>query len=518
MDRLGVGQEVYAFYHANEHPEGYRYGYVCERKGEFPVIGLTSGWLPATVVEEVEPDSLAEGNGRVRVWFHGTFRDPYESYCECMELSVPVALVRDLRATHALPEPLVSIVALRWHDYWSNMRWSDYSITNDGFFVDLFDGPCSVHERLLGEFEVYTVFVRGTEDLDMVDPSKLRARLRGRSVTAWYFVWPSVRQEADHHSGCVCERRFFAFCARAERASLRSGWPHAAHLYRLLCGKLWVPQMCLHKEYHVPPTTRVHYAEFKAHRRKAAARALDGLMRLRKLIWSREPVAPEAFRGVVKLGFSWQGDDVLPFQGLASLVNNLARLFEQHHSEQTVCLVQEMVPGVVGEHRILCFRDKLGASYRREAIWLRMKGRGKHHVHRCDLGEFALASSSVVPSESVASELFEGDAAAQLAAESEAQRLVDRWLVWFQTECTEPPQVTRIDFLVAHRSGLDTSSTTGAADVWTCEVGECGASLCSVEVDLRNAASLNAALLHDDSGRFPACLPEAVLRNSGWKS
>ena len=30
-----------------------------------------------------------------------------------------------------------------------------------------------------------------------------------------------------------------------------------------------------------------------------------------------------------------------------------------------------------------------------------------------------------------------------------------------------------------------------ATKVWTCEVGECGASLCSVECDARNCATLN---------------------------
>merc|ERR1712060_865804 len=100
---------------------------------------------------------------------------------------------------------------------------------------------------------------------------------------------------------------------------------------------------------------------------------------------------------------------------------------------------------------------------------------------------------------------------AQAVAEREAEQLVDRWLLWFLTECSEPPQVTRIDFLVSHTG-------PGTAGVWTCEVGECGASLCSVEVDARNVAALNSAMLKDSSGEFPVALPRRLLRNSGWKS
>lgn len=234
-------------------------------------------------------------------------------------------------------------------------------------------------------------------------------------------------------------------------------------------------------------------------------------MRLRKSIWGNLAVPIEMFRGVVKLGFSWQGDDVLPFQGLRSLVDCLGNLFNQRQSEQLVCIVQEMVPGVVGEHRVLCFHNELDGSFHREGLWVQMKSRGTHHIHKCDVKEFTLASAKVVHSSDVALELFNGDTVAHAFAEAAAQELVDRWLLFFRTEAAEPPQVTRIDFLVCHTG-------PGLASVWTCEVGECGASLCSVEVDARNAAALNNAIQFDDSGRFPAPLPTQLIRNNGWKS
>ena len=103
------------------------------------------------------------------------------------------------------------------------------------------------------------------------------------------------------------------------------------------------------------------------------------------------------------------------------------------------------------------------------------------------------------------------DHAAMCNAEDTAKTLVDRWLLWFQAESAALPHVTRIDFLVVH-------SGPGQAAVWTVEVGECGASLCSIEVHARNTAALNRAILGDPSGRFPVALPADLPRNNGWKS
>merc|ERR1711912_166250 len=106
---------------------------------------------------------------------------------------------------------------------------------------------------------------------------------------------------------------------------------------------------------------------------------------------------------------------------------------------------------------------------------------------------------------------FNGDRSAQRVAEAQALCIVDRWLLWFKTESLRPPQCTRIDFLV-------TRPQAGKPGVWTCEVGECGASLCSVEVHGRNLAALNSAVARDPDGVFPRPLPALIPRNNGWKS
>merc|ERR1719433_2489290 len=118
--------------------------------------------------------------------------------------------------------------------------------------------------------------------------------IKGHNTVIWYFVWPTCSRQGH---GYVREQDFFNFCQAMERVPIRTGWPHESSLYRTLCGKLWVPQMCLNKDYRVPPTTRVHYAEFQCNRKKVAMRALDCLMRLKKAIWHEEVLEYETFKG-----------------------------------------------------------------------------------------------------------------------------------------------------------------------------------------------------------------------------
>eukprot|EP00747_Dinoflagellata_sp_TGD_P207978 gnl/TRDRNA2_/TRDRNA2_81505_c0_seq1.p1 gnl/TRDRNA2_/TRDRNA2_81505_c0~~gnl/TRDRNA2_/TRDRNA2_81505_c0_seq1.p1 ORF type:complete len:929 (+),score=143.69 gnl/TRDRNA2_/TRDRNA2_81505_c0_seq1:33-2789(+) len=584
---------AYAFFNTYNDARGYRYAHTLGvTNGVFPLIGLTAGWLPCTVLGG---DTSV---GKMRVRFDRGFWDPFEAYVasggrptqarrvlprpdpgwydapqkggkkgigkgmrssfgrgqtlasltypgkgkhrpgavmmtvpvegqaffkqgmrpmrgggyqRSIEQSIPMSLIRTDRRPP--PRPLLSILCTRWFDYWTDIKHSDYCILNDGYMADLFMGPGSVNTELSERYEVYTIFVRQSRDLQRLDAQYLRSLLKGLNIVAWYLVWPSANDNAlagteFSSGGFVSEKEFFSFLQATERLGIRTGWPHEAHLYRQLCGKLWIPQMCLDERYRVPPTTRVHYAEFRRNGEKAALRALDVLMGLRKAIWGKESVSFDKFRGVVKLGFSWGGLDVLPFQGVKSLMYNLTRLFESKSCENNVCLVQEMVPDVVAEHRVVCFWDKRNCRHVKEPVWMiSTKPPGKW-----DVNEFKLASSTVCQRGTEARHFFGGDRYLQVEAEKQADRLVDLWLLWYRTESPNPPQVTRIDFLVSWAG-----AGANQIHVWTCEVGECGASLCSIEVDGRNLASLNTAVQQDPSGRLPLALPDKMQRNSGWK-
>jgi len=453
----------------------------------------------------------------VHVRFSGLFRDAVAGCSEGLEMRVHASLVR-LQGSQERPPPvLLSVLAVRWWDYASNAAWSDYSVTSDGLHRDLIDGPCGPACTLAGEFEVLSAFVGCDADLGRLSEHWARAALRGANVVAWYLLWPQRSAAAGRAAGAVGERQLFALCERLERVGIRSGWPHPAGLYRQLCGKLWLPQMSLSREHRVPPTTAVQRADVRCDAARAAEQAVDALLRLRREVWGPAAggASREEFQGVAKLGFSWQGDDVLPFRGVGNLARVLRRLLEQRHSEQCLCLVQERVPDVVCEHRVLCFHDAARGSncYRRERLWMKLKARGEHHSHQsaCEVADFALTSARVLSDAEAADAAFGGDWGALRQARDAAEALVGRWLLWLSAAGADPAPVVRLDFLVS-RGGPG-----GGPAAWTCEVGECGASLCSVECDARNCAVLNWAVRRDPSGRFPAALP-SVARNSGWKS
>jgi len=241
--------------------------------------------------------------------------------------------------------------------------------------------------------------------------------------------------------------------------------------------------------------------------------ALKRLMAIRKKVWGKDEVPLDEFRGVVKLGFSWGGFDVLPFQGPGALISRCRKLFDQPKVENIVCVVQEMIPNIVGEHRVLCIYDKCRRIWRKESLWMQSMKPTQNRLGTdiSSVPDFKLATSITVESGQVPIKFFGGDRMAYQAAERQASNIVDKWLTWYQTETAEPPPCTRIDFLVSYQP-------RGRVQVWTCEVGECGASLCGVEVHGRNLAALNNAILKDDARRFPRSLPDHIPRNSGWKS
>jgi len=592
--------EAYAFYNMMENDNGHRFVHVshgAEKSADFPVIGLTAGWLPAALASKKDrEDAALGGQKQVGVRLLGTFCDPFDitthkSLLSCVADFAPQLLqepsmkgrgrgrgislggrgapvpfmddnarvarhfgvpTQDLRkfvpfksrarlmasyntsaplsggcrrdmplnmsagsvrlaTSGAPPRPTLSIVCVRWFDYWSDSRpCSDYSILNDGFLVDILQGPLSPGKTLSTQVEIFTVFIRGTNDLLNLNPSHLRAMLKGRNASAWFFLWPSD----DGPVGQVRERDFFALCQSLERLPMRIGWPHQSSLYRVLCGKLWIPSMSLNKKFRVPPTVRLHYADFKQSPRKAAQRALESLVHLRTKVWGKPRIGLEDLKGVVKLGFSWCGSDVLPFRGIGSLVRALTRLLNHNGCENPTCLVQERVADVVGEFRVLCMYDKHRRTVRKETIWMEnaspSESMAKHSLRREDVGDFSMASHITVDNTGVIKRFFKGDRTAKYAAEEEALATVDHWLKWYSTETPEPPQSTRIDFLVSYNGD-------GQAGMWTCEVGENGGSLCTVEVHGRNLAALNRAVLKDDSGRFPIEFPTRIPRNRGEK-
>uniref|UniRef100_A0A7S0B5Z5 Uncharacterized protein n=1 Tax=Pyrodinium bahamense TaxID=73915 RepID=A0A7S0B5Z5_9DINO len=490
------GDEVSAVYRCHDHPEGHRYVAVKDRIDHFPLIGLSVGWLPATVLDGFDPAGFVESDKStwVHVQFAGTFRDTRQGQREGLELRVHPRLVR--RTSTETPALQLSLLCVRWWDYWSNTQWSDWDVTSDSLFTDLFDGPCSVDKVLPGEYDLHTIWIQKSQDLANVAADEARNLLRGPHISCWIFLWPTRSTTADSQPGCVCEFQYFAMCQRLERAGIPTGWPHSSYVYRQLSGRLWTPQMCLNPEYKVPPTTRVHYAEFAEAREDVAARALGCLMDIRNSMGVPPLADPSKLKGVAKLGFSWVEGSTLPFCGVKSLIEVLNRLFSHPGSNQIVCLLQEVVPDVICELRLLCFHDACQGLYNfaQEQLWLRPRPNGGQ------LEEQGSPPPDIVSEAEALEEFFAGSREAFQQAVEQADKLAEWWQCWFTTECPEPPQCARLDFHVSR-------SPEQGVSVWTWEIGDCGSSLCGVEVASRNAAALNSAMVNDESGRFPKPLP-----------
>lgn len=533
LEGLTIGRRVWAFYDTYMQAKQWRYRFVHvdEPPDSFPLEGLAAGWLPGTIVARPQLTGVAlDGFARVSVRFDGLFCDSRlvsrhlavkasgnnafvdkgtfsgRSCDRNKTFMIPVALLRDIN--DAPEQPLLSVLNLRPMDYYSNPKHSDYNICNDGYVQDIFHGPCSMRERIPGKYEVRTVFVKETADLDKLDAPKLRARLAGRNRIGWYFQWPQIQSKSLWGNGSVRRQSFFDFCTRAERAGVRTGWPHDSHIYDLLAGKLWIPKMSLCADFKVMPTAVIDFARFKRNPAAAVKSCLEHIAHIRKVVWGWTATPIEAFKGVVKFGYSWCGTDVMPFVGSDGLLTVCEQMFSKEGNEHTTIMVQEMLPSVFAECRNLCFFDKRTGKYHKERLWVAQMQKLKHSVE----GFSGLASSNVLPSHIVGKNCLGGDFEALHKAEAEADALCDRWLHWLRTELPNPIHYTRIDFLVAK------GDEPGQAKVWTCEVGECGGSMCSVEVHGRNTVTLNNAIMSDPRGCFPAALPLPLPRNDGMKS
>merc|ERR1712137_682472 len=202
--------------------------------------------------------------------------------------------------------------------------------------------------------------------------------------------------------------------------------------------------------------------------------AEEALAKLREINPNAESASN--YRGVVKLGFSWMGEDVRPFTGAADLVKVL-RQFLEGAPEEAVCLVQERVEDVGCELRFVCSRDLATGSDAVMKNLVRMKNQPSRHGSD---DTFSMASHNSMTATECAEQVFGGDSAALEAAEKEAERLTDLWLQWFKEQDHGVPASFRLDFLCDSKGKLS-----------TVEICECGGSLCGLSANTRAAACLN---------------------------
>lgn len=235
----------------------------------------------------------------------------------------------------------------------------------------------------------------------------------------------------------------------------------------------------------------------------AATTAIGELEQIRAK-FGRCPHADQ-FCGVVKLGYSWMGMDVQPFQGVKGLVNSLMMLLDPA-LPGCVCIIQERIEDVRCELRCLCCRDMAAGPNEMQRDLVRMR---LHYPRHKSDPTFATTSPTTMSFEETAKSCFNGNEKVLRQVEAEVMRLSDKWLEWFNTEGFGVPAFIRLDYVVAYRG-------QGSVEVWTIELCELGGSLCGYSHQPRTVAALNQCLEAVHKGEkvegFPAPLP--VIRDT----
>eukprot|EP00811_Abedinium_folium_P025179 NODE_3580_length_2016_cov_4.043409.p1 GENE.NODE_3580_length_2016_cov_4.043409~~NODE_3580_length_2016_cov_4.043409.p1 ORF type:complete len:477 (+),score=89.68 NODE_3580_length_2016_cov_4.043409:98-1528(+) len=344
-----------------------------------------------------------------------------------------------------------------------------------------------------GKYEVHTAFVRGSEDLDAIVPAFYPAATSGRSVSAYYFLWPTtVPANERRMPGSVAEPKLFKLMADLEAINVRTCWPHPLKLYRELAGKFWAPRVCLARpDLCVPATVFLDHNQWAIDKRATAESMITQLRHLRasralpvgETVPNTVPKSSTPFRGVAKLGFSWMVMDVYPFQGVDELVRVLSQLLDVAQPGAN-CIVQERIEHVTCELRVMCFRELAeGASVvQRELVRMKMNP----PRHQTD-PSFCAASSIPLQAPDATKFCFYGSEEALQKAESDVMQLSDLWLGWFRSEGYGLPSVVRLDFMVA-------MPPQGPPVVWSVELCECGGALCGLRTEARTVAVLNQCL------------------------
>ncbi|CAD7950554.1 unnamed protein product [Amoebophrya sp. A120] len=242
----------------------------------------------------------------------------------------------------------LSLFILRWFDYWSDKRKSEYKITQEWPVYSLIE-QAGVKAAVGNRFECYELFCFDEECLtsfvqqhvlhlpeekkkveqlhqtsvvkmqqlaqlqehvlDQHDPSSTTTKscskrrpfadlLVGKAKCGLYYLWPAEREFGPENrhpksdAGMVKESVFFEFMRQMENTEIHTRYPAPSHLYRQLCGKQYYNAGCQNRELKTPATTRVYATSIKKDSLKAAKNAINALRMIRKNVWGNEPIVP----------------------------------------------------------------------------------------------------------------------------------------------------------------------------------------------------------------------------------
>ena len=238
-----------------------------------PVWGKSQGWVRATVTEQHQ-------SGEVSVLLEGEFQEPMSGRKDrdLLWRAEPQHVRRRKDA-----DPVVSLLVVRWWDYHSHTQKNEYKITSE-FAVRTFVENSGLVDLLGTRFEIFSVFVKHSADLDAFDPETIYKSMTGFHKVGLYYLWPAQKRNAHEVAGMVEERLFFNMLERAEDAGIDTRYPAPLHLYRQLCGKQYYNAACLNKNLQTPVTTRVLATNIKKDALQAAKSAVQALNEIRRQV------------------------------------------------------------------------------------------------------------------------------------------------------------------------------------------------------------------------------------------
>merc|ERR1711924_35796 len=342
--------------------------------------------------------------------------------------------------------------------------WGDIGSTPSDHYINTFEDH--LFEKIGPTYEIYSIFVQGSEDLALPNANLLRHIARGDKLGALYFLWPIYFQDGHNYPAYVDREKLWTLMVSMEAAGIPTRFPHSSNLYDLYASKEWTSQMCLHPLFPVPLTTKVSRQAIAMDPKKAASDTLQALANLKQTRDSfgtqtgQKPVVGRIDRGVAKLGYSWEALDVRAWKNETELARALTVIGEQAGSRMGVVLVQELIDFDV-EMRMFVVDPNLS-----DPSTLKPKKVLYTVFTNKENGTFS--SFAKYNRSHCLETTFENDDEALTDAEQQSYELVSRWLQWLQAQTHELPVVTRFDILAKR-------TAKGRAAITTMELTEMGA-------------------------------------------
>mmetsp|Transcript_41005 Transcript_41005/g.89355 ORF Transcript_41005/g.89355 Transcript_41005/m.89355 type:complete len:581 (+) Transcript_41005:2-1744(+) len=492
---LVQGSRWYAFYRMNQIS---RWRQVLNDGClQAPLAGLSDGWVQVEVLNTFNAAEYDESRHQtwVKVKFLGTFVDPLSlDQRWSPELSVKPC---DLRIS--VPRPALSLLNVRWFNYYEQ-RNAQWNCLGEALNSGVIDGVGGAWEAIPSDYEVVTIFVRGADDIQRINPVWAAQQLRGRHRCCTVHLWPTQSNTGD---GYVPEDVVFRCLERLEQAGIPLRHPsHSSMLYRQLCGKTWIPAMSRNPLAGVPPSVRLMSGDCRSGYGAAVARAYRVLSD--SIVDAGMGNAGDPVEGVMKAGFSWMGQDVTCFAGQQQLDEKARKMLKLDSLDATVqCIYLQHKVNKLVELRRICFYDRVSDQYQIHTRYMVVEQRRNW--------DFEMTSAKTYTEAEALEHVFKGNTGAKADAERQAAELGQHWLQWMQRETGSKAAFARLDFLVEvdfptdedkkakdeeakdeEAKGEEAKDKEATVKVWTCEVTEIGGSLCGLSDNARNAAVLSS--------------------------